>query len=253
MTAVAALPTLKPASNPALPTQIASRPSLRALQLGMSWFAEKPGGLDRYFSELLEHLPEAGVAGRGIVMGSERVSQESNGNIVAAAAPNARLWTRWSAMRKCVSAEMADTHFDLIASHHSLYTAPVLPMIKGTPLVVHFHGPYAAESSAENSRFLHNAAKHVMERSGIKGADLGCFIPHQANKRIILSTAERLGLSLERVIINIDRYGNTTAATIPLAMQTAREEGRLKKEDLVLIASVGAGFTAGASLLRWEI
>jgi 3-oxoacyl-[acyl-carrier-protein] synthase-3 len=93
----------------------------------------------------------------------------------------------------------------------------------------------------------------VLERNGITGADLGCFIPHQANKRIILSTAERLGLPEERVIINIDRYGNTTAATIPLAMHTAREEGRLKKDDLVLIASVGAGFTAGASLLRWEI
>jgi 3-oxoacyl-[acyl-carrier-protein] synthase-3 len=60
-------------------------------------------------------------------------------------------------------------------------------------------------------------------------------------------------MPLERVIINIDRYGNTTAATIPLAMQTAREEGRLEQNDLVLIASVGAGFTAGASLLRWEI
>jgi 3-oxoacyl-[acyl-carrier-protein] synthase-3 len=102
-------------------------------------------------------------------------------------------------------------------------------------------------------RKMAEVTEKVLERSGIKGTDLGCFIPHQANKRIILSTAERLGLSLERVIINIDRYGNTTAATIPLAMQTAREEGRLKKEDLVLIASVGAGFTAGASLLRWEI
>ncbi len=58
---------------------------------------------------------------------------------------------------------------------------------------------------------------------------------------------------LDRIIINIDRYGNTTAGTIPLAMQTAREEGRLKKNDLVLVASVGAGFTVGASLLRWEI
>jgi 3-oxoacyl-[acyl-carrier-protein] synthase III len=128
--------------------------------------------------------------------------------------------------------------------------------------------PPSAETVANKMHYVHQdgqavykyavrkmaeVTEKVLERSGIKGADLGCFIPHQANKRIILSTAERLGLSLERVIINIDRYGNTTAATIPLAMQTAREEGRLKKEDLVLIASVGAGFTAGASLLRWEI
>jgi 3-oxoacyl-[acyl-carrier-protein] synthase III len=102
-------------------------------------------------------------------------------------------------------------------------------------------------------RKMAEATEKVLTRCGITGADLGCFIPHQANKRIILSTAERLGMPLDRVIINIDRYGNTTAATIPLAMQTAREEGRLKKSDLVLIASVGAGFTTGAALLRWEI
>ncbi|MFY9936868.1 MAG: 3-oxoacyl-[acyl-carrier-protein] synthase III C-terminal domain-containing protein, partial [Silvibacterium sp.] len=67
------------------------------------------------------------------------------------------------------------------------------------------------------------------------------------------SSAERMGLPLERVVINIDRYGNTTAGTIPLAMGTALEENRLHKGDLVLITSVGAGFTVGALLLRWEI
>jgi 3-oxoacyl-[acyl-carrier-protein] synthase-3 len=87
----------------------------------------------------------------------------------------------------------------------------------------------------------------------VTGKDLSLFIPHQANKRIILSTAERLGLPLERVVINIDRFGNTTAATIPIAMQTALEENRLKKGDLVLLVSVGAGFTVGATLLQWEM
>jgi 3-oxoacyl-[acyl-carrier-protein] synthase-3 len=96
------------------------------------------------------------------------------------------------------------------------------------------------------------AAETVLTRNGVTGSELSCFIPHQANKRIILSTAERLGMPESSVIINIDRFGNTTAATIPLAMQTALEEGRLKKGDLVLLASVGAGFTVGATLLRWE-
>jgi 3-oxoacyl-[acyl-carrier-protein] synthase-3 len=77
------------------------------------------------------------------------------------------------------------------------------------------------------------------------------FVAHQANKRIINATADRLGLRPESVVINIDRYGNTTAGTIPLAMDTARQEGKLKKGDLVLLASVGAGFTVGATLLRW--
>ena len=101
-------------------------------------------------------------------------------------------------------------------------------------------------------RKMSEVAETVLTRNGITGSDLGCFIPHQANKRIILSTAERLGLPEENVIINIDRYGNTTAGTIPLAMNTALEEHRLKKGDLVLLASVGAGFTVAATLLRWE-
>ena len=91
----------------------------------------------------------------------------------------------------------------------------------------------------------------LLQRNGLKGSDIDAFIPHQANKRIITATADRLGLRPESVIINIDRYGNTTAGTIPLAMDTARQEGRLKKGSLVLLASVGAGFTVAASLLRW--
>lgn len=91
----------------------------------------------------------------------------------------------------------------------------------------------------------------LLRRNGLKGSDIRVFIPHQANRRIITATADRLGMNPESVIINIDRYGNTTAATIPLAMQTAREEGKLKKGDLVMLASVGAGFTVAAALLRW--
>jgi 3-oxoacyl-[acyl-carrier-protein] synthase-3 len=128
--------------------------------------------------------------------------------------------------------------------------------------------PPTAETVAANMHVVHQdgqavykfavrkmaeAAETVLSRHGVTGKDLACFIPHQANKRIILSTAERLGMPLENVIINIDRYGNTTAATIPMAMQTALDEGKLRKGDLVLLASVGAGFTVGATLLQWEM
>jgi len=91
----------------------------------------------------------------------------------------------------------------------------------------------------------------LLERNGLKGSDIDVFIPHQANLRIINATAERLGLRPESVVINIDRYGNTTAGTIPLAMNTAIEQGKLKKGSLVMLASVGAGFTIGSALLRW--
>jgi len=102
-------------------------------------------------------------------------------------------------------------------------------------------------------RKMSEATSKVLERNGVTGADLGCFIPHQANKRIITATSDRLGMDPERVIINIEKYGNTSAGTIPLAMETAIEQGKMKKGDLVLLAAVGAGFTVGAALLRWEI
>ncbi|HST10627.1 MAG TPA: beta-ketoacyl-ACP synthase III [Terriglobales bacterium] len=91
----------------------------------------------------------------------------------------------------------------------------------------------------------------LLKRNNLKGTDIDLFIPHQANRRIITATADRLGLKPESIIINIDRFGNTTAGTIPLAMGTAIEEGKLKKGSLVMLASVGAGFTVGATLLRW--
>jgi 3-oxoacyl-[acyl-carrier-protein] synthase III len=95
------------------------------------------------------------------------------------------------------------------------------------------------------------ACEKLLDRNGLKGSDIDAFIPHQANLRIISATADRLGLRPEAVIVNIDRYGNTTAGTIPLAMSTAIEQGKLKKGSLVMLASVGAGFTIGATLLRW--
>ncbi len=101
------------------------------------------------------------------------------------------------------------------------------------------------------TRKMEEISRLILERNVFKPADIGLLIPHQANARIIRGTAERLGLRDDQVVINLQKYGNTTAATIPLAMQDAIAEQRLKKGDLVLLASVGAGFTVGASLLRW--
>jgi 3-oxoacyl-[acyl-carrier-protein] synthase-3 len=102
-------------------------------------------------------------------------------------------------------------------------------------------------------RKMVEAAETLLQRNGLTAGDLACFVPHQANRRIITASAERLGLRDDQVIINIDRFGNTTAGTIPLATETAIQEGRLKKGDLMLMVSVGAGFTVGAALIRWEI
>jgi 3-oxoacyl-[acyl-carrier-protein] synthase III len=100
-------------------------------------------------------------------------------------------------------------------------------------------------------RKMAGLCEEILRRNNIDGSKIDAFIPHQANKRIIMATAERLNMRSEAVIINIEQYGNTTAGTIPLAMESARQQGKLKKGSLVLLASVGAGFTAGATLLRW--
>jgi 3-oxoacyl-[acyl-carrier-protein] synthase-3 len=100
-------------------------------------------------------------------------------------------------------------------------------------------------------RTMADVCVSLLERNGLKDSDIDLFISHQANLRIINATASRLNMPKEKVIVNIDRYGNTTAATIPLAFETARQEGKLKKGSLVLVAAVGAGYTAGASLIRW--
>jgi 3-oxoacyl-[acyl-carrier-protein] synthase-3 len=100
-------------------------------------------------------------------------------------------------------------------------------------------------------RKMFELSSELLSRNGLKVDDVSLLIPHQANRRIIDATAERLGLTEERVVINIQKYGNTTAATLPLATGDAIAKGRLKRGDLVLFATVGAGYTAGAALWRW--
>ena len=101
-------------------------------------------------------------------------------------------------------------------------------------------------------RKMHEVCSTILARNNYTADDIKLLIPHQANRRIIWATAEKLGIPLDRVVINIDKYGNTTAATIPLATRDAVESGRLKKGDLVLYVAVGAGFTVGANLWRWS-
>ena len=102
------------------------------------------------------------------------------------------------------------------------------------------------------TRKMYEASRELLERNNLTVADIAALIPHQANRRIITGAAERLGVSCDKVEINIDRYGNTTAATIPLAARDALQAGKMKKGDLVVFAAVGAGYTVGANLWRWE-
>ena len=94
-------------------------------------------------------------------------------------------------------------------------------------------------------------SKQILVKNGLKGEDIKLFIPHQANKRIIDAAAERCGLQKDQVFVNINRYGNTTAGTIPLAIDEAVEMNLLAEGDLLLLAAFGGGFTWGSMLIRW--
>jgi 3-oxoacyl-[acyl-carrier-protein] synthase III len=114
--------------------------------------------------------------------------------------------------------------------------------------VVHQEGSqvfkYAVRRMAE-------LAACLLERNGFTSNDLALVVPHQANLRIIRAMQQRLGVEDSQVMVNIDKYGNTTGGTIPLGLRDAVDQGRLKKGDLVLLAAVGAGYTTGGLLMRW--
>jgi 3-oxoacyl-[acyl-carrier-protein] synthase-3 len=102
-------------------------------------------------------------------------------------------------------------------------------------------------------RNTEEACRRILDRNKVTPHEIDLLVSHQANRRIILSAAEKLGVPQEKVVINIERFGNTTAATIPLALNDAVDQKRLKRGDLLLMVSVGAGFTVGSLLLRWGL
>ena len=97
-----------------------------------------------------------------------------------------------------------------------------------------------------------DVSEKILSKNNLSGDDIALFIPHQANKRIIDAAAERCGIVEDKVLINIDKYGNTTAGTIPIALNEAVNENRINDGDLILLAAFGAGFTWGSILIRWE-
>jgi 3-oxoacyl-[acyl-carrier-protein] synthase III len=103
------------------------------------------------------------------------------------------------------------------------------------------------------TRVLVSSAQAVLERCGVSVADVDVYVPHQANVRIMDHAAEKLGIPRERMVVNVDRYGNTSSGSIPLALAEAQRDGRLKKGDLVLMTGMGAGLTWGSGLMEWSL
>ena len=118
---------------------------------------------------------------------------------------------------------------------------------------MHFVKQDGAQVFRYATKKMYETSRDLLQRNSLTIADVAVLIPHQANRRIIMAAAERLGIGCDKVVINIDRYGNTTGATIPLATRDAVLGGKVKKGDLVVFAAVGAGYTVGANLWRWEM
>jgi 3-oxoacyl-[acyl-carrier-protein] synthase-3 len=101
------------------------------------------------------------------------------------------------------------------------------------------------------TRVLVSSAQDVLERCGVSVDDVDVYVPHQANVRIMEHAAQKLGIPRERMVVNVDRYGNTSSGSIPLALADAQADGRLKEGDLVLMTGMGAGLTWGSALMKW--
>lgn len=126
---------------------------------------------------------------------------------------------------------------------------PITPENVATrPNTIHMEGRETFKHAV--TRML-EASQQALEMAGLTAADVSLVIPHQANARIIGAIAERLDLPPERVFMNLDKYGNTSAATIPVALDEANKAGRLKKGDVVLLVAFGGGFTWASSVVRW--
>jgi glycogen synthase len=137
---------------------------MKVLQIGTGWFPEQAGGLPRVYYDCIQSLPHVGVEVNGLVTGSEQVFQSSMGCVKAFAPTQSSLWQRWQGARASFKQSLAETNFDLVASHFALYTFPTLNLLGKRPLVTHFHGPWALESNAERTRKIATSAKWWLEK-----------------------------------------------------------------------------------------
>ena len=187
---------------------MSSRP-LSVLELGMAWFTEQPGGLDRFYAGLIENAEPAGLRVRGLVTGSPNVAIESGGRVTAFARADESLLSRWRAARRAVAAMQQELPLDLWVSHFALYAFPVMRMLRDLPHVVHFQGPWADESRREGDSTVSVKLKMLLEQR----------VYRSAAKLIVLSEAfrwilcERYGIDQQRVCVipgavNIERFRN---------------------------------------------
>ncbi|SFE32309.1 beta-ketoacyl-ACP synthase III [Nitrosomonas sp. Nm166] len=142
------------------------------------------------------------------------------------------------------------THLHASGSHSNILSAPACisgGKVQGTPYI-HMEGNAVFKFAV---KVLEEVVQEAITKNNLQSTDIDWLIPHQANIRIIQSTAKKLGLPMDKVVVSVDKHGNTSAASIPLALDIAVRDGRIQSDQLILLEGVGGGFTWGAVLLRW--
>jgi glycosyltransferase involved in cell wall biosynthesis len=190
-------------------------------QIGGGWFLEQPGGLERYYADLLESLPSVGVESSGLVVGTQRVAVESVGQVLAFASPDQGLLSRWRAIRYTFDLNPSLVQSELFVSHFACYTFPILRRLQNRPLVVHFHGPWAAEAKQEGGNALGVFFKKQVERAVYRRADR--LIALSAAFRDILCKGYKVDPDRVRVI-----PGGVDTQRFAVAPDTSRREARQK-------------------------
>lgn len=170
---------------------------MKTLQLGTSWFLEEAGGLARVYYGCVNYLPKVGVEVNGLVAGSDRIFQSSGGKVQTFASSSSSTWQRSLGVRKAFNQAIANSEFDLVASHFALYTLPLLDRLGDRPLVMHFHGPWALESQAEGAGRLSTWGKWAVEKLVYRRAN-GFIVLSESFRQVLHKT---YNVPLEKIFI----------------------------------------------------
>lgn len=230
-------------------------PTISSLQLGNGWFEERHGGLDRVFMELIRHLPDAGVLTRGLVVGSGLVTERSGGLVTPFASPAAPLPVRvWSA-RRAVRSAVLSRRPDVFVAHFALYAFAVLDQLRALPFVVHFQGPWAAESDAEGSGFVSVRLRAEIERAVYRRADRLIVLSQSFGDELV----RRYGVDARRVRVVPGGVDATRFATAPSRDEARAQLGWPNDRAIVLcvrrlVHRMGlADLIDAASVIRREV
>ncbi len=213
-----------------------------------------PGWL--YGVVIARSMIEAGTAHKALVIGSERLScitdqTDRSTAVLLGDGAGASVLVRSPGDRGILSSHLKSdgTLAELLyRPGGGANEPPSEAMVKARTYYLRMAGREVFKAAV---RAMSDAAHCALEMAGVSGEQIDLLVPHQANMRIITATAEHAQIPMEKVYVNVDRYGNTSAASIPLALVEARQAGRLKPGSLVLLVTFGAGFTWGAMVVRW--